>query len=69
MSEATIEQLKDAIEAEDHEGVLSVVRGLPRDLLPEARKLVETIPDRDHARQAILAVDDRADTLGVALGA
>jgi hypothetical protein len=69
MDNVTIQTLKEAIDAQDQTAVLAVVQRLPADLLPEARKLVETIPDQEHSRAAVLAVDDRADTLGVALSA
>jgi hypothetical protein len=67
--EATIQRLKEAIAARDQAAVLGLVQRLPAELLPEARKLVETIPDQEQARAAVLAVDERADTLGVALSA
>lgn len=69
MSEATLEALREAIGGRDDGAVLDLVRRLPADLLPEARKLVEAIPDEGRARAAVLAVDDRADELGVALSA
>jgi hypothetical protein len=69
MSQATIQALEAAIEAQDHEAVMALVQRLPAELLPEARKLVEMIHDQERARAAILAVDDRAADLGIALSA
>lgn len=69
MTTGTLEALRAAIAADDPAEVEAVVRQLPADLIPEARKLVEALPDRGRSEAAVRAVDDRAAELGVALSA
>ncbi len=69
MTTAALQALQDAIAARDDASVLAIVRGLPADDIPEAYKLVSAIQDASLASEAAHAVADRADDLGVALGA
>lgn len=60
---------QDSIARPELRAFLAVVPHIPASLLSDARKLATAIHDPEDPGVAARAVDDRADELGVALGA
>lgn len=61
--------VQDSIARPENKAFLDIVPYIPASLLADARKLASSIHDPEGANIAARAIDDRADELGVALGA